>query len=66
MGLGVWFREEIERALWAVQEVMEGVMVEVGEETEYLRGYREGYRAAIKAMAQAFGVKVREKERRWP
>ncbi len=57
MGLGVWFREEIERALWATEEVIEETLRAVGEETEYLRGYREGYKAALRAVASAFGIK---------
>ncbi|MCS7286708.1 MAG: hypothetical protein RMK30_06240 [Anaerolineae bacterium] len=61
MGLGVWFREEIERALLAIEEAMEEVVGVIGEETEYTRGYRDGYRAAIRALASAFGIKRKER-----
>ncbi len=64
MGLGVWFREEIERVIWATWEAMEAMARAFGDkESEYLRGYREGYEAALRALANAFGVKIKG---RWP
>jgi len=64
MGLGVWFREEIERVLWATKEAMEATVRATGDqESEYLRGYREGYEAALRALANAFGIRI---QRRWP
>jgi len=64
MGLGVWFREEIERVLWATKEAMEATVRATGDkESDYLRGYRDGYEAAIEALANAFGIRI---QRRWP
>ncbi len=64
MGLGVWFREEIERVLWATKEAMEATVKATGNpDSDYTRGYKDGYEAALQALANAFGVRI---QRRWP
>jgi hypothetical protein len=68
MGLGVWFREEIERAIWAAREALSVTVQAFGEgESDYKRGFRDGYEAALRTLANAFGVNPdRERRWRWP
>ena len=56
MGLGVWFREEIRNALYAAEEVCRSTVEALGDDSEYTRGYRDGFHAAIATLATAFGI----------
>lgn len=64
---GVWFREEIERVILAAEEVVEGTVKALVEalgcdhEDPYVKGYREGSEAVLKALRSAFGIR-----RLWP
>ncbi|MEM2265307.1 MAG: hypothetical protein QW687_00545 [Candidatus Hadarchaeales archaeon] len=60
---GVWFREEIERVILVAEEAVEGtikaLMAELGEgkDDPYVRGYRDGSQAVLRALSSAFGVR---------
>ena len=56
MGLGVWFREEIRNALYAAEEVCRSTVEALGDDSEYTKGYRDGFHAAIVTLATAFGI----------
>lgn len=69
MGLDIWFREDILRALSAAEQASATTVAALelaltgsdGEsqgiaDPRYLRAYREGYRAALITMATAFGL----------
>ncbi len=65
MGLGVWFREEIERAIWAAKEALTVTVQAFGEEgDEYKRGFKDGYEAALRTLSNAFGVSL-DRRARW-
>lgn len=53
-GIGVWFRDEIEAIIRAVDVANMDVARHI--ETPEMRLYRLGYEAAIDALATAFGV----------
>jgi hypothetical protein len=53
-GLKVWFRDEIQNALMAVDAANLDLASEV--DTPEVHIYRKGYTAAIRAVAAAFGV----------
>jgi hypothetical protein len=53
-GLKVWFRDEIENALVAVDTANFDVASSV--DSPEMRVYRKGYSAAIQAVAAAFGL----------
>lgn len=64
MGLDIWFTEDVRNALLAADEASlatAGVIVVLGEpdsdQLKLIRVYREGYRAALCAVALAFGLK---------
>jgi len=56
-GIGVWFEQEIENALQAI----DAANLDVAEfvPTQEMRLYRKGYAAAINAIAAALGVNYR-------
>lgn len=56
-GIGVWFEQEIENALRAVDLANEDVASLVP--TAEMQIYRRGYVAAINALAATFGVNYR-------
>ena len=53
-GLGVWFKDEIKNTLLALDAANLDIAQHI--DTPEMRLYREGYEAAIQAMAIAFGV----------
>lgn len=60
MSLDIWFREDILHALQAADQssattaaALEGAGI---SDPRYLRAYRQGYRAALAAIAIAFGL----------
>lgn len=59
MGLDLWFRADVARILQATQETMDTTAdmleSEVGK-TERAAGYRQGFGAALRAVATAFGL----------
>ena len=62
MGLDLWFREDIENALRAAEAASAATVAVLGEtgNPEVVRAYRQGYRAALAVVAQAFGIPFRE------
>ncbi len=54
-GLGIWFRDQIEDALMAVD--MANLEVARHIDTPEMRLYRLGYEAAIQAVAAVFGIR---------
>jgi len=54
-GIGVWFKEEIENTICAVDLANKDVAQHIV--TPEMQMYRLGYEAAIEALATAFGVK---------
>ena len=70
MGLDIWFREDILRALRAAEQASATTVAAIelalagstgGQgagvvDPRYLHAYREGYRAALITMATAFGI----------
>ncbi len=56
-GIGVWFEKEIENALKAIDFANKDVSELVP--TPEMQVYRQGYQAAINAMAASFGVNYR-------
>ena len=56
-GIGVWFEQEIENALRAIDIANEDVANLVP--TPEMQVYRKGYTAAINALAATFGVNYR-------
>jgi len=61
MGLDLWFREDIENALRAAEVASAATVAVLGEtgSPEVVRAYRQGYRAALAVVAQAFGIKIK-------
>jgi hypothetical protein len=59
MSLDIWFREDIRHILMAAERASEVALAQ-GEESSAdvasLRAYRRGYRAALSAVALAFGL----------
>ncbi|MEM2265873.1 MAG: hypothetical protein QW687_03445 [Candidatus Hadarchaeales archaeon] len=54
---GVWFREEIERVVLTIEDTMvEMIRTMAGEDDPYLRGYRDGVRAVLKILCNAFEI----------
>lgn len=59
MGLDIWFREDVARALLAAEQAsaaMAAAMESIAGDPRYLRAYREGYKAALGTVATAFGL----------
>ena len=59
-GLRVWFRDEIENALLAVNTSNEAIAKHVN--TPEMALYQLGFATAIKAVAVAFGVEWKDNE----
>ena len=61
MGLDLWFREDIENALRAAEVASAATVAVLGERgnPEVVWAYRQGYRAALAVVAQAFGIPFR-------
>ena len=59
MGLGMWYREEILNALVAAQEVCHSTVAALGNDSEYARGYEDGFMVALFTLARAFGIHPR-------
>ena len=59
MGLEVYYRQDILRALAAARHATDCAVlaVQIGGD-QYARGYREGYRKALTTIALAFGLVV--------
>ena len=58
MSLDLWFREDIENALRAAEAASAATVAVLGKtgNPEVVRAYRQGYRAALAVVAQAFGI----------
>jgi len=58
MGLDIWCREDIFRALRAAEQATAATTAAMsGDVLEpYAAGYRDGYKAALATMAAAFGI----------
>jgi hypothetical protein len=54
-GLDVWFKEDIQNALKAVDSANAELFKVIN--TPEMRLYRQGYEAAIRAVAEAFGIR---------
>jgi hypothetical protein len=68
MGLDIWFREDVARALLAAEQAssttvaamehaLDGAEGAMAGDPRYLQAYREGYKAALVTVATAFGLK---------
>ena len=55
-GLGIWFRDDIENILLAVDEANLDMVSRF--DAPEVRIYRRGFAAAISAMAVAFGIRL--------
>jgi hypothetical protein len=67
MGLDIFCRADIANALLAVEEASSATaaaMLDAGSDPARLRAYRQGYRAALTAVALAFGLSPREESRK--
>ena len=57
MGLDLWFQTDVARILAATQETMSATMNAAPLlEPEQAEAYRQGFTAAIRAVAVAFGI----------
>ncbi|UCC89047.1 MAG: hypothetical protein JSV81_06995 [Anaerolineales bacterium] len=54
-GLNVWFRNDVQNALRAVESANAGLFEIVS--TPEMELYRQGYEAALRAVAEAFGIR---------
>jgi hypothetical protein len=68
VGLDIWFREDVARALLAAEQAsattvaamehaLNGAEGAMAGDPRYLQAYREGYKAALVTVATAFGLK---------
>lgn len=55
MGLDVWFRPDVARILGATFEAMQATAA-AGEGGEQFESYKEGFGAALRAIAAGFGL----------
>jgi hypothetical protein len=59
MGLAVWFREDVQRALQAARVAGQEAQVEMSPGSgPDMAAYWRGYRAALRAIGAAFGLDV--------
>jgi len=59
MGMDLWFRTDVARILQATYEAMCSTAAVVGDDergSERAAGYRQGFGAALRAVAMAFGL----------
>lgn len=57
MGLDLWFQQDVARILASTQETMAATMdAAPALDPEQAEAYRQGFTAAIRAVAVAFGV----------
>ena len=58
MGLDVWFREDLEQTIMAVDQAsaMTAVAIDNVSQPELVRAWRQGFRAALVTLAVAFGI----------
>ena len=54
-GIGVWFQEEVENIIASVESANVDVARHI--QTKEMKLYRNGYSAALEAVATAFGVR---------
>ena len=67
MGLDIYCREDIANALLSAEEASSATaaaMIDVVGDPDRMRAYREGYRAALSAVALAFGLWPQERGQR--
>ncbi len=67
MGLDIYCREDIANALLAAEEASSATaaaMIDMVGDPVKLRAYRQGYRAALAAVALAFGLSPRDRNRK--
>jgi hypothetical protein len=65
IGLDIFCRQDIANALLAAEEASSATaaaMLDGAHDVEKLRAYRQGYRAALTAVALAFGLSPREEK----
>ncbi len=56
-GLEVWFRDDIQNTLRAVDSANSDLFKTIS--TPEMRLYRQGYEAAIRAIGEAFGIRYK-------
>ncbi len=59
MSLDIWFADDIRNALMAADRASgstTAALQGVARDVDYLRAYRQGYRAALATIAAAFGL----------
>jgi basic membrane lipoprotein Med (substrate-binding protein (PBP1-ABC) superfamily) len=61
-GLNVWFKDDIKNTLSAIDSANAELFKAI--DTPEMRLYRQGYEAAIRAIAEAFGMKYESTTRR--
>lgn len=73
MALDLWFRADVARILQATHEAMCSTVAAVGDQAtedigarERAAGYRQGFGAALRAVATAFGLNETQDPRRIP
>jgi hypothetical protein len=54
-GLNVWFKDDVQNALRAVESANAGLFEIIS--TPEMQLYRQGYEAALRAVAEAFGIR---------
>lgn len=54
-GLNVWFKDDVQNALRAVESANAGLFEIIN--TPEMQLYRQGYEAALRAVAEAFGIR---------
>jgi hypothetical protein len=54
-GLNVWFKDDVQNALRAVESANAGLFEII--DTPEMQLYRQGYEAALRAVAEAFGIR---------
>ncbi len=66
MGLDIWFREDIWRALKAAEQASATTAAACGDVmSPEAAAYRDGYKAALVTVAAAFGVDRESREHDW-
>jgi hypothetical protein len=62
-GLDVWFKDDIKNTLRGVDSANAELFETIN--TPEMQLYRKGYEAAIRAIAEAFGIRYKSSDRRY-
>jgi hypothetical protein len=62
-GLNVWFKDDIQNALRAIDTANADLFKTIN--TPEMHFYRRGYEAALRAIAEAFGIRYESPVRRY-